>query len=61
MHIGMPGPNMDEKYTLRSTILERANEEKDIGVHIDHELSFDKHISEKVNKANSNYVELSSI
>ena len=36
-----------------STILERANEEKDIGVHIDHELNFDKHISEKVNKANS--------
>ena len=53
MHIGMPGPNMDQKYTLRLTILERANEEKDIGVHIDHELSFDKHISEKVNKANS--------
>ena len=53
MHIGMPGPNMDQKYTLRSTILERANDEKDICVHIDHELSFDKHISEKVNKANS--------
>ena len=53
MHIGMPGPNMDQKYNLRSTILERANDEKDICVHIDHELSFDKHISEKVNKANS--------
>ena len=53
MHIGKPGPNIDQKYTLKSTILERANEEKDIGVHIDHELSFDKHISEKVNKANS--------
>ena len=46
-------PNMDQKYTLKSTILERANDEKDIRVHIDHELSFDKHISEKVNKANS--------
>jgi hypothetical protein len=27
--------------------------EKDIGVTIDEKLSFDKHISEKVNKANS--------
>jgi hypothetical protein len=30
MHIGKLGPNIDQKYTLRSTILERANEEKDI-------------------------------
>jgi hypothetical protein len=30
-----------------------VNEEKDIGVTIDLELSFDKHISEKVKKANS--------
>jgi hypothetical protein len=53
MHIGKPGPNLNQAYTLRSTIMERVNEEKDIGVHIDHELSFDKHISEKVNKANA--------
>jgi hypothetical protein len=32
MPIGKPGPNIDQKYTLKSTILERANEEKDIGV-----------------------------
>ena len=43
MHIGKPRPNIEHKYTLRSTILERANEEKDIRVHIDHELSFDMH------------------
>ena len=47
-HIGKPGPNIYQQYTLRSTILERANEEKDIWVHIDHELSFDKYIHEKV-------------
>jgi hypothetical protein len=52
MVIKIPSGEM-QNYTLRSTILERANEEKDIGVHIDLELSFDKHISEKVNKANS--------
>jgi hypothetical protein len=43
----------DQTYTLRSTILKRSNEEKDIGIHTDHELSFDKYISEKANKANS--------
>ena len=43
----------DQTYTLRSTILKRANEEKDILVHTDHELSFDKYIHEKVNKPNS--------
>jgi hypothetical protein len=53
MHIGKPGPNLNQTYTLRSTITESVNEEKDIGVHIDHELSFDKQISEKVNKANA--------
>lgn len=53
MHIdGKPGPEPD-KYTLKSTILQKVTEEKDIGVIIDSELNFEKHISEKVNKANS--------
>ncbi|XP_076106243.1 uncharacterized protein LOC143074933 [Mytilus galloprovincialis] len=53
MHIGKPGPEPDSKYTLKSTILQKVTEEKDIGVIIDAELNFEKHISEKVNKANS--------
>jgi hypothetical protein len=35
--------------------LEQVHEEKDIGVIIDDELKFDKHISEKVKKANSTF------
>jgi hypothetical protein len=53
MHIGKPGPKPDQTYTLKSKTLQKVNEEKDIGVIIDSELNFDKHISEKVNKANS--------
>ena len=53
MHIGKPGPEPDIKYTLKSKQLQQATEEKDIGVIIDSELNFDRHISEKVNKANS--------
>ena len=53
MHIGKVDPNLDHKYSLNQTNLETINSEKDIGVHIDDELTFDKHISEKVNKANS--------
>jgi hypothetical protein len=33
--------------------ISKVKDEKDIGVVIDEELSFDKHIYEKVNKANS--------
>lgn len=53
MHIGKPGPDPDLRYTLKSKQLEHVKEEKDIGVIIDSELNFDRHISEKVNKANS--------
>ena len=46
MHIG---PNdADYEYHLNDTKLEHASHEKDIGVHIDDKLTFDKHISEKV-------------
>ena len=34
--------------------LQRTREEKDLGVIIDEELTFEKHISEKVNLANRN-------
>ena len=39
-------------YTLRSHQLEVVDHEKDLGVIIDCELTFDLHIAEKVNKAN---------
>ena len=53
MHIGKTDQNLDHKYSLNQTVLETIDSEKDIGVHIDNELTFDKHVSEKVNKANS--------
>ena len=53
MHIGKHNTQTDNTYKLKTTELQRAEEEKDIGVIIDSELSFEKHISEKVNKANS--------
>ena len=51
-HIGKPGPDPDNQHKLKTTTLEKATEEKDIGVIIDSDLSFERHISEKVNKAN---------
>ena len=39
------------KYTLQGQQLQKVQEEKDIGVIIDDKLSFEGHISEKVNKA----------
>ena len=47
-------PKEDEgKYNLLGQEISKVKDEKDIGVVIDEELSFDKHICEKVNKANS--------
>lgn len=43
----------DYSLSRNGTIMDRAESEKDIGVIIDNKLSFDQHISEKVNKANS--------
>jgi hypothetical protein len=43
------------EYTLKADLkpMEETIAEKDVGVTIDNKLSFDKHITEKVNKANS--------
>ncbi len=41
------------KFKLHGNDLERVKQEKDVGVVIDEELNFDKHISEKVKKATS--------
>ena len=47
-------PKEDEgKYNLLGQEISKVKDVKDIGVVIDEELSFDKHICEKVNKANS--------
>ena len=43
------------RLTKDQTPMERTKEEKDIGVIIDNKLSFDQHISEKTNKANSSH------
>jgi hypothetical protein len=53
MHIGRFNADEDFQYSLLGNTLELVNEEKDIAVTIDSELSFDKHISKKVKKANS--------
>ena len=51
MRIG--NSNIDKfNYTLNGHQLRESTEEKDIGVIIDSKLSFDKHISTKINKAN---------
>ena len=42
-----------ERYHLYGNELEHVFEEKDLGVHIDSELKFDDHISNKINKANA--------
>ncbi|KAK3099864.1 hypothetical protein FSP39_010887 [Pinctada imbricata] len=52
MYIGKKS-DREPQYYLKDTVLQQAEDEKDIGVIIDRNLSFDKHISEKVNKANS--------
>ena len=56
MRIGKSPPNMDGEacpYSMEGKQLERSEEEKDLGVVIDTNLNFDKHISSKINKANS--------
>ena len=54
MTIGKSNINKHQ-YKLKEggNTLQYTESEKDIGVTIDEKLSFDKHISEKVNKANS--------
>ena len=53
MHIGRQDPPQDKGYTLCNTDIQKTSQEKDIGVIIDDELSFDVHIATKIKKANS--------
>jgi hypothetical protein len=46
MHIGKKS-DRKEQYYLRHSVLQQADEEKDIGIIIDRNLSFDKYISER--------------
>jgi hypothetical protein len=50
--------NDDNNYSLHWKSLEKVIEEKDIGVVIDSDLTFEKHINEKVNKANQMFATL---
>jgi hypothetical protein len=56
MHIGKK--NYDNSYSLHRKSLEKVIEEKDIGIVIDSDLTFEKHINEKVNKANQMFATL---
>lgn len=58
MHIGGQGQETDTSYTLWDTVLQKCDHEKDIGVIVDNELTFDRHITEKVKKANSTFASL---
>jgi len=53
LHIGKPGECPGQIYSLMGSNLQECKVEKDIGVYVDQELNFDRHISEKVKKANS--------
>ena len=48
------GPNA-QNYKLLGNEIERVSEEKDIGVIIDEELTFEKHAQEQIKKANSTF------
>ena len=50
MHLGKKNPRKD--YNMGDVNLEVVDEEKDLGVKVDNELSFDSHIEGQVNKAN---------
>ena len=51
MHLGVNNSELNFSYKLLGRSLERVKEEKDIGVVIDENLTFDLHIAEKVKKA----------
>ena len=46
------GNNNNNTYDMGDHKLAHSDCEKDLGVHIDHKLSFEKHINETINKAN---------
>ena len=57
-HMHIRKKNDDNSYSLHGKSLEKVIEEKDIGVVTDSDLTFEKHINEKVNKANQMFVTL---
>ena len=50
MHIGRTNTNSD--YAMGTTTLVKTTNEKDLGIHVDPELTFGKHIETVVNRAN---------
>ena len=52
MGIGYQGETIPNKYNMNSQFLEVTKCEKDIGVHIDPKLNFEKHMSKAIDKAN---------
>ena len=61
MHVGNLNPDENFRYTLMGSDLETVDEEKDIGVIIDNDLSFEKHIYEKVKKATAMFATIRRI
>ena len=61
MHIGRRDSDPEYRYELLGRTLEKVSEEKDIGVTIDDQLCFNRHISDKVKKANSMFALLRRI
>ena len=53
MRIGRNVPDYDQEYEMNGFPLSRSEAEVDLGVNIEQDLSFNKHISAKINKANS--------
>ena len=53
MRIGRNIPDYDQEYEMNGFPLSRSEAEVDLGVNIEQDLSFNKHISAKMNKANS--------
>lgn len=46
------GPNSIHRYTMSNTVIEKSEEEKDLGIIIDSKLQFQQHINAQVKKAN---------
>ena len=52
MRVGRTVPDYEQDYFMNGIKLERSEAEQDLGVFIEQDLSYDKQISVKVNKAN---------
>ena len=53
MHISLRHTEQVGRYLLNGSEIVQSDSEKDIGVHIDPNLNFQKHMQTKINKANS--------